>query len=340
MATLPWFAFDREAYVSNTMHLTTEEHGAYLLLMLTYYGTGKPLPGYERALASIAKVSLDRWAILSVALRPFFVEDTTEHGSIWRHERIEAELLAASSKHAAAVAKSKAANEARYGKKAARDAPSIPQGAPKPTRSKKSAPSNPAPSHEHAPSKPEPSSNDPHLQEPTLSNERVVAGAKNDDNPAKAIEESKEESFNPLGTTLPETWVPSAIDQETAKAYGLEPIDIETEVLTFHAYNAQHGTFSKNWSATWQMWCARWKERQATKAKAPAARVEVNNVPSAENWDRACALWAKGSSAWPRKSLGAEPGQPGCKCPNIFLTKHNIDPATGRVAAPSKEPVS
>jgi hypothetical protein len=144
-----------------------------------------------------------------------------------------------------------------------------------------------------------------------------------------------------LGCPLPVDWLPGeATIAKVRVDFGMTETDIEAELLTFHAYNAQNGTFSKNWSATWQMWCARWKERQAAKPKAPAARVEVNNAPTDENWDWGCKTWAKGNSVWPRRALGPEPGQPGCKCPNIFLTKHNIDPATGFVAAPSKEPVS
>lgn len=360
MAALPWFPFDREAYISNTMHLTTEEHGAYLLLMLTYYGTGKPLPGYERALASIAKVSLDRWAIISVALKPFFIEDTTEQGSIWRHERIEAELLAASSKHAAAVAKATAAAQARHGKPSSAPAKSVLQAVVEQPPSRKRAPRQPAASSEDAPSTPQASSSSPHLHiHTTLSNERVVAPeAPENDDARKAERDSREaqaiaqigraaiasvkepDTFNPLGTTLAEDWTPSNADQATANAYGMDDEAIRAEVLTFHAYNAQHGTFSKNWSATWQMWCARWKDREAAKPKQAKPRVEVNYQPSDEHWDRACKLWAKNNSTWSYKTFGPEPGQLGCKCPREFLTKYHIDPQTGLVAAPSKEPVS
>lgn len=175
----------------------------------------------------------------------------------------------------------------------------------------------------------------------TLSSSSSRASAQDDDDSTKAGNGiAKEESFNPLGTTLPEDWTPGDADIAAAAGYGMDDKAIRAELLTFHAYNAQNGTFSKKWSSTWQMWCARWKEREATK---PKPRVEVNttaSTPTPENWDRAAALWAKGSSAWPRKSLGPEPGQVGCRCPNIFLTKHNIDPETGRVVAPSKEAVA
>jgi len=42
--SLPWFAFHIGAYVKDTMRLTTEGHGAYLLLMLDYYATEQAPP--------------------------------------------------------------------------------------------------------------------------------------------------------------------------------------------------------------------------------------------------------------------------------------------------------
>lgn len=163
----------------------------------------------------------------------------------------------------------------------------------------------------------------------------VVVPEKHDDNP-KAVDVSVGQESNPLGTTLPADWIPLAEEIATARGYGMGEQEIEAELLTFHAYNAQHGTFSKNWSATWGMWCARWKEREAAKPKQAAPRVEVNSGPTDSNWDWACAQWAKGASFWSHKSLGPAPDQTGCRCPPKFLTKYHIDPATGRVAAPSE----
>ncbi len=163
---------------------------------------------------------------------------------------------------------------------------------------------------------------------PIESLERESRAGENDD-ATKADVVSGVEEPNPLGTTLPADWIPLAAEIATAQGYGMGEADIEAELLTFHAYNAQHGTFSKNWTATWSMWCARWKEREAAKPKQAAPRVEVNSTPTDKHWDFACGMWAKGNSLWSHRSLGPEPGQPGCKCPPKFLAKYNIDPATG-----------
>jgi hypothetical protein len=184
------------------------------------------------------------------------------------------------------------------------------------------------------PEKTEPS---PKFEKPVV----VVVPSATTTTEAKNASQGKEKcGLDLLGRPLPVDWLPD--EATTAKViadFGMTETDIEAELLTFHAYNAERGTFSKNWSATWQMWCARWKERAAEKPKLPLPRVEVNHQPSAQDWDRACALWARGGSVWSFKSLGPDPQSQGCRCPTIFLTKHGIDPATGQWPSKTKEPV-
>lgn len=83
MAALPYMRFYVADYLADTMHLTTEEHGAYLLLIFNYWQTGKPLP--KSRLARIARVTDDRWTLVERTLSEFF-HDT---GAEWRHDRIE-----------------------------------------------------------------------------------------------------------------------------------------------------------------------------------------------------------------------------------------------------------
>jgi uncharacterized protein YdaU (DUF1376 family) len=109
-STLPWFPFEIDAYLGNTMTLDTEGHGANLLMMLHYYRTGKPIPDRDRVLAAIAKLPLERWLERREELAAFFqVQD-----GVWVHERIEKVMRDASARHAARSASAKTAAEAKY----------------------------------------------------------------------------------------------------------------------------------------------------------------------------------------------------------------------------------
>lgn len=108
--SLPWFPFHVNAYVSDTMALTTEGHGAYLLLMLHYYATEKPLPDRDTTLAAICKMSVDRWLELRPDIETFFqIGD-----GVWRHARIEAEIEKARGKYLGKVSAGEAGSKARW----------------------------------------------------------------------------------------------------------------------------------------------------------------------------------------------------------------------------------
>lgn len=107
-------------YLSDTMHLTTEQHGAYLLLIMAYWKNGGPLPGNAAALAATCRLSGDAWSNAQAMLASFFTIDAVSGD--WRHERIDKELADAAGNKERRVSKAKAAAEARWSK----DAPSIP----------------------------------------------------------------------------------------------------------------------------------------------------------------------------------------------------------------------
>ncbi|EDR3747109.1 DUF1376 domain-containing protein, partial [Salmonella enterica] len=55
MAALPYMQLYIADYLADTMHLSAEEHGAYLLLMFNYWQTGRAIP--KSRLAKIARVT-------------------------------------------------------------------------------------------------------------------------------------------------------------------------------------------------------------------------------------------------------------------------------------------
>lgn len=87
MAALPYMKFYVADYLGDTYHLTTEEHGAYLLLIMNYWQSGKPI--HESRLASAARLSSERWTDVERTLKEFFIID--EEG-FWNHNRIDGEL--------------------------------------------------------------------------------------------------------------------------------------------------------------------------------------------------------------------------------------------------------
>lgn len=86
MAALPYMQLYIADYLADTMHLSTEEHGAYLLLMFNYWQTGRAIP--KSRLPKIARLSNDRWISVESSLKEFFSDD----GSEWKHDRIERDL--------------------------------------------------------------------------------------------------------------------------------------------------------------------------------------------------------------------------------------------------------
>lgn len=87
MAALPYIQLYIADYLADTMHLSTEEHGAYLLLIFNYWQTGKPIS--KSRLRAIARVDTDRWPDIEETLSEFFEDD----GERWTHSRIEDDLL-------------------------------------------------------------------------------------------------------------------------------------------------------------------------------------------------------------------------------------------------------
>src|SRR4249920_976790 len=78
-------------YLKDTGHLSTIEHGAYLLLILHYWANGG-LPDDDRQLAKISKLSTYFWEKNKPTIRKFFQDG-------WKHKRIDQELAEAHEKY-------------------------------------------------------------------------------------------------------------------------------------------------------------------------------------------------------------------------------------------------
>jgi uncharacterized protein YdaU (DUF1376 family) len=107
-------------YLADTMHLTTEQHGAYLLLIFHLWRRGT-LPDDDAVLGKITGLSASSWASARAVLAEFFkIQDAQ-----WRHGRVERERLRVAAKQESNAKKAKSAAGKRW-----RNASSIAQAIP------------------------------------------------------------------------------------------------------------------------------------------------------------------------------------------------------------------
>lgn len=109
MSAPPWMPFYVADYLADTGHLTTCEHGAYLMLICHYWQNGG-LPPEPARLARICRMTAKQWSEIEATMADLF-------GPEWRHKRIDFELANASETMSKRSAAGKAGASARYGKR-------------------------------------------------------------------------------------------------------------------------------------------------------------------------------------------------------------------------------
>ena len=88
-----WMPLLVDKYLGDTTHLTTEQHGAYLLLLMALWKREGVLPAKEDQLASIARMPAAKWKASREVLLEFF--RPTEDGRGLTQKRLTEELLRA-----------------------------------------------------------------------------------------------------------------------------------------------------------------------------------------------------------------------------------------------------
>lgn len=308
--SLPWFAFNIKDYISDTMRLTTEAHGAYLLLILDYYESEGPSPDDDFILAAITKLPIEQWQKHRKVLSRFF-EIRDGH---WFHNRIETEMRDACAKHAANKENARAAALAMHAARRAK------QGETKPKPSK-SANSNAQAVRSAVPGAlPEQCSEHVHL---TINNNTTTTTA-------GAREREEVEPEEDLGTAIDPKFSldPSQIALCTADGTSVE--EVGQQLGLFIAYNMNNGSWSPNWINTWALWWQRHLEKRAKEAAKAKPRIEVNNkpyTPTDAEWDKAIARFSENKSLWSRQ-LGPDPDLPGCRAPPHILAKYKFREAS------------
>lgn len=113
MAALPYMPLFVADYLADTAHLTTTQHGAYLLLLMNYWQRGGPLPDDDRRLASIARLGLREWKRNRPILEEFF---TSTHGALV-NSRVDSELARVEAKSLKSKKAAQASVERRFGQR-------------------------------------------------------------------------------------------------------------------------------------------------------------------------------------------------------------------------------
>lgn len=101
MAEFPKFPLWTDAYLGDTTHLTTTEHGAYLLLLITMWrAKDQRLPDDDRLLAKVARLTPTQWARMRSTIRAFFRAEegfitqsrlTAEASAVRRHTMLQSD---------------------------------------------------------------------------------------------------------------------------------------------------------------------------------------------------------------------------------------------------------
>jgi len=105
-----WMPFYVGDYLGDTQRLTTEQHGAYLLLILDYWRNG-PAPDDDAVLQQITKLDRGAWRKHRPALERLFQISNGE----WRHKRIDQELVSAQSNAERRSSKGRDGANAKWG---------------------------------------------------------------------------------------------------------------------------------------------------------------------------------------------------------------------------------
>lgn len=107
---MPFYVGD---YLRDTMHLTTEQHGAYLLLLFACWTHGGQVPNNDAELAAITRLPIDEWKRARRKIAKFFKISV----KFWAQKRVSVELQRAHHLH---DVRSKAGSKGRTKAKHAR----------------------------------------------------------------------------------------------------------------------------------------------------------------------------------------------------------------------------
>ena len=248
MAEFPALSIWTDAYLADTRHLSTLEHGAYLLLLMEAWRRKDcALPDDDELLSRLSGVPGDTWGHTKKTVMAFWaLED-----GYWTQKRLLRERRYVTDKRSKAAAAGRA-RALKYKDKVPADAaPKLslePAPTPTPTPIKKEYP--PAPSGAAPPASDGPI-------DLTL--------------PASLKRRSKGKTdATRRGTRLDDAWQPGDADREYAQGRGFTASQIDDIAASFHTYwtaGAGRNKTHARWDLAWQRWVDKETPRAGTGGK-------------------------------------------------------------------------
>jgi uncharacterized protein YdaU (DUF1376 family) len=228
-------------YIADTMHLNTEQHGAYLLLLMTAWNRGGRLPSDETQLALICRADRKAWGRIRGAVLPFFEPE----GDYLIQPRLVAEY-----ERAVKLNDKQKANGAKGGR-------------PKKTQNKPvgfvSDNPNHNPNETPSPSPtPKPKTGDPESRSNSPESPAAVAS------PA------------PDRTQIDPGFVPDTPNRQTAVSLKL---DVDAECARFVAHYTATGDWRANWQAQFRKWLLDSMQHQANAERRQGVRASGKPNP-------------------------------------------------------------
>jgi uncharacterized protein YdaU (DUF1376 family) len=287
-----------DAYLGDTRHLSTVQHGAYLLILMSMWRNGGDLPNDEKRIARIAGLPMDRWRKISDAVMELFEIE----GELITQKRLRLELkksLGVSEKRATASAAGVRAKALKNKKVGLPNGSSdgSPEDQPKSNQSSTLLNTN---TNTNTLNKINPYPTDI----PPLENgeaETVVEGIDETDQmdtqpdpvePAKPAADKRRKPAkvqdeldlgepgkakpDPRGSRLPDDWDLGEEELIVARKLGLTYVQAKTEAEKFKDHwHSKAGKDARkvNWLATWRTWCRNaqsWGVKSAGNIRRPA----------------------------------------------------------------------
>jgi uncharacterized protein YdaU (DUF1376 family) len=241
-------------YLADTTHLSRDEHGAYLLLLMAMWRAGGKLPAGDDKLAKLARCSPKEWVALKDTVLVFFKRS----GRSITHKRISKEMA-----HYEAVSERRKEAGKRGGSETAR-------------KNNDKAQANAAANARQLPTKPEPE------LEPELEPER------REKSPSLSAGKPSRASAPKRGpeVQIPDGF-PGAPDQSLAEGWvaaARVTLSVGEHAKRFRNHAATNDRRVRDWPAAWRAWI------DIEIGKAPAVANSAAAAPMA--WNGPADVWA------------------------------------------------